>query len=222
MELFFARLISSDNPPTDFASAVTKFIAWKNTHGDKRKVDQSVVVTTLRTMHSAMCETPGMIAIVEEWISNRDKGADCPSLRIPLLARESGMYVTTMSRATDAERQTMAIFDKIFAALLEAEHFSSDALALALQVCFALHLAGFESAIAFALMTALRRQPNDDARRDILDMTEKHAFETREIEIMSCITVTKTSPADLNVPPQQKTETAVSQNAAPAPQIEIK
>jgi hypothetical protein len=217
IELFFARLISPDNPPLTFDAAVERFVEWKRTTGDKEAVDAAVVLTTLRSLHNAMCETPGMSAIVEEWTKNRAMGADCPPLRIPLLPRESATYCTTMTRATDEERKTMALYDVILATLVTAERLAPDELALACEVCYALQMAGFCAVIARAACSALQNiLDNDDERRAAINMREKHEFETPEIAIMSQTSAMAAEhAADLNI--AQQTPSVSQSGAAPAP-----
>jgi len=147
------------------------------------------ITLMLVLMQTAMQRADGMPVLIAAWVAERRRGSGADSNRVPLLARESNVYGTTMTDATEAERASMRAYDAAFEALLQATAPPLYATIAGLSAVLVLNIAGFEgrlSARAIAQLGALGSgDMADAARRSALGMPSYHRFETPAIEAMT-------------------------------------
>jgi hypothetical protein len=190
LEPWFSKLIEQNGTKIEtFADAYAMYKEWrekstaKRTPGDSEYED---VTMALFIMQEAMSSSPEMIGLVKKWTAQRSLGANCPPERIPLLSRESGYYRTMITGASLEEKLALKKFDEsIDAAVSGAMYKGLRVLVTAATVCYALNLAGFAARFTFHAFENLRKLQTDGMRRAYIHMSDKHLFESDEIQQMT-------------------------------------
>jgi len=202
LEPWFAEFLDPSSPPLSFDEVLCRKNAlgvldtqaptpahWRiNFTSPSTGVwtDESVAyqpqAVALALIQYSISTTPGMLDIVREWTRNHRMGAQAPSERIPLLPRESGVYDTTMTTATDAERATMRAYDEKIANFLTTTEIPLAACGRIIEMFYDIRLPGVVGMFVCRLLNRLDNLLDNYARRHALDMVSYDAFETKEVE----------------------------------------
>ena len=203
---WMAEFIDAENPPTSFLDAIKRsprpvktlprldydfdappgMAAWWWAHTTEEH--EQCNVTALVLVQHAMKLTTGMEALVCEWMANRKLGAQAPPGRMPLTPRETSTYRTMMVAATDAEKDTLALFDARLRTLIYKQVPSDAALLGAISFFYELKMLDFFGAFVSIIFERMTAMPAENAR-DVLGMSANFEFETPEIESMTLASI---------------------------------
>jgi hypothetical protein len=168
---------------------------WESAHIDDFNVLTHAATKVLVATQHAMRVDKRMPELVANWSANRARGAQADSEKIPLIARESGRYASTMTLTTDDEKAAMAAYDAAIDAFIARSEMPPWVGIAVLSSIYVMGMQGFESRFVFATMRDLRALGDDAARRAMIDMVSHFQFETPAIEQMTHESIAAVAPA---------------------------